>query len=198
MRRTNASTHVRASQVTRSVLLAFFTACCFTVGSVQAVAAQGTTLTGTWYHEGAAAERTRRYDAIDRATEDMHSLMRGRARDKLRAKTAPQGEVAITDEGGQVTILTRDRRVRFKTDGSPTRASGEGGAATIQAIRQKGQLVVTAQGQSGAQTTVYRLSGDRKRLTLNISITSKMLKKPLRYQVEYLDAPPRRTSTAPR
>jgi hypothetical protein len=76
--------------------------------------------------------------------------------------------------------------------------TGERGAGTVQALRQEGQLVVTARGQNGAQTTVYRLSDDRTRLTLDISINNEIFEKPLRYQVEYLNAARRRTSTAHR
>jgi pimeloyl-ACP methyl ester carboxylesterase len=46
----------------------------------------------------------------------MHSLMRGRAREKLRAKTAPQGEIRINDVGAKVTVSTRGSRVTFTTD----------------------------------------------------------------------------------
>jgi hypothetical protein len=198
MKTTNASTRVTLFRLTGSLFLSVVSACSVTAGFVQQGVAQDATLTGTWYHEGGAAERAQRYDAIDRATEGMHSLMRGRARDKLRAKTAPQSEIAINDEGGRVTISTRARRVTFATDGSPTRVPLDSGAGTIQAKRQEGQLVVTARGQNGAQTTVYRLSDDRTRLTLDISINNNIFEKPLRYQVEYLNAARRRTSTSQR
>ena len=152
----------------------------------EGIAAQDAPLTGTWYHEGDDAERAQRHDAIDRATRDMGALMRGRAHNMLREKTTPQREISLADEGDQVTVSRGSRRVTLTTDGSPTRVTGEGGAGTIQSLRQNGQLVVTFRGKSGTQTTVYHLSDDQKRLTLDISITGGRLPKPLRYRVTYI------------
>jgi hypothetical protein len=164
-----------------------------TVGLLQGgAAAQDALLTGTWYHEGGSTEsaqrteRAQRYEAIDRATEGMNSLMRGRAREMLRAKISPPPKINLVDKGDQVTVSMGDRQITCSTDGSPRRVSGEGGAGTIQAVRQNGQLVLTARARNGVKTTVYRLSDDRKRLILDISMTSKTLEKPIRYQVTYV------------
>jgi hypothetical protein len=164
-----------------------------TVGTLQGgAAAQDALLTGTWYHEGGSTERAQhterdqRYDEIDRATEGMNSLMRGRAREMLRAKTTPPMKINLADEGDQVTVSMGDHQITCSTDGSPRHVSGEGGAGTIQAVRQNGQLVLTVRARNGVKTTVYRLSDDRKRLMLDISMTSKTLEKPIRYQVTYV------------
>jgi hypothetical protein len=187
MRKTNASTHAQPFRVTRSFLLGLCMTWCIAAGFVQAgKAAQGATLTGTWYHAENATEREQRYNAINQATENMNALARGRAREMLREKTAPLRNFTLTDEGDQVTLSMRGRRVTFTTDGSPTRATGERGAGTIQSLRQKGQLVVTIRGKTGTQTTAYHLSDDKKRLTLDISITGGKLPKPVRYQVTYI------------
>jgi hypothetical protein len=176
-----------------------------TVGTLQGgAAAQDALLTGTWYHEGGSTERAQhterdqRYDEIDRATEGMNSLMRGRAREMLRAKTTPPMKINLADEGDQVTVSMGDHQITCSTDGSPRHVSGEGGAGTIQAVRQNGQLVLTVRARNGVKTTVYRLSDDRTRLTLDISINNNIFEKPLRYQVEYLNAARRRTSTSQR
>jgi hypothetical protein len=193
MRRIIASNHVKPSRVPCSFFLGLFAACCIAVGFVQGgAAAQDAALTGTWYHEGGSTEqaqrteRAQRYEAIDRATEAMHSLMRGRAREMLRANTAPPSKINLADKGDQVTVSVGDRQITCSTDGSPRRVAGEGGAGTIQAVRQNGQLVLTARAKNGVKTTVYRLSDDRKRLTLDISMTSKTLERPIRYQVTYI------------
>jgi hypothetical protein len=193
MTRKYASTHVKPCEVPRLPFRGFCAALCMTVGFLQGgAAAQDALLTGTWYHEGDStesaqrAERAQRYEAIDRATEGMNSLMRGRAREMLRAKTTPPPKINLADKGDQVTVSVGDRQITCSTDGSPRRVSGEGGAGTIQAVRQNGQLVLTARANNGVKTTVYRLSDDRKRLTLDISMTSKTLEKPIRYQVTYI------------
>lgn len=187
MRKTNSSFHGKLSQVGRSCILVFCMTGCITVGFTQpAVATQDAILTGTWYHQGDANEKARRYDAIDRVTEGLNILIRGRARQKLRAETTPTQAITLTDKGNRVTIDMRGRRVTLTTDGKPIRVNSDRGSATIRALRQKGHLVVIVRGKNGAQTTVYRLSDDGIRLTLDISITGKKLGKSLRYQATYL------------
>ncbi|MGF1580716.1 MAG: hypothetical protein ACFCD0_15245 [Gemmataceae bacterium] len=187
MRKTNSSPHGKLSRVSRACFLVLCTTWCITVGFVQlSDATQDTVFTGTWYHQGDANERARRYEAIDRVTEGLNILIRGRARQKLRAETTPPQAITLTDKGNQVTIDMRGRRVTLTTDGKPIRVNSDRGSATIRALRQKGQLVVVAQGENGAQTTVYRLSDDRLRLTLDISISGKKLRQPLRYQATYV------------
>jgi len=170
---------------------------CVFLGCVPVIAAEGSALIDTWYHAGGVGELAQRRIAINQATEGMNGLVRGRARDKLLTKTAPQLEIAIIDKGGKVTISTRDRRVTFATDGSPTRVSGEDGAGTIQATRKDGRLIVTARGRNGSKTTVYRLVENETRLTLDISMTNTWFEEPIRYQVEYVNDR-RRASTLPK
>jgi hypothetical protein len=116
----------------------------------------------------------------------MGFLIRGRARERLREATTPVQDLNVHDEGDRVTVAMRGHRITLTTDGSPKPVSGEHGAGTIYARRQDGQLVVTARGESGARTTVYRLSDDGRRLILDVRMAGETLPEPLRYQVTYI------------
>ena len=186
MNMTKSSISVKPFRPDGSRLLRVCTAFAIIVGFVQQGVAQDVSLTGVWTHSRDAKEQTGRYGAIDQATNKMISLMRGRAREMLRAKTAPQSTIQITDEGDRVTFSGKKRRVTFKTDGTPTRVDGERGTATARAKRQNGKLILTSQGNDGGvQTTVHELSEDGTRLVLDVSITAKMLKSPIRYKTTY-------------
>jgi hypothetical protein len=168
-----------------SRLLTACTAFCIIVGFVQHGVAQDASLTGDWTHSRDAKEQAQRYEAIDRATQGMNGLMRGRARETLRAKTTPLSTIRLTDEGDRVTFSRQNRRVTFTTDGLSTRVNSERGAATVRAQRQNGKLIVKSQAQNGVQTAVYSLSEDGMRLILDTSVSGGKLKEPVRYRTTY-------------
>lgn len=153
--------------------------------SPHGVAAQEPMLSGTWRHLDLSAEQESRYSAIDRATESIGAFMRGGARSRLRDATAPDAQLTIEDEGERVTLVTGDRRVVAATDGSSIPVSGESGRGTLQVTRTEGRLVVTLRTDDATRTTVYRLSPDGTRLTLEVSLTSGRLSEPVRYRVTY-------------
>jgi hypothetical protein len=149
------------------------------------VAAQEPTISGTWRHLDLSAERESRYLAIDRATESIGGLMRNGARSRLRDATAPESELTIEDEGQRVTLVSGGRRVVVSTDGASTRVSGDSSAGTMTATRRDGRLVVTVRSDDATRTTVYRLSADGARLTLEVRLTSGRLSGPVAYHVTY-------------
>ena len=186
MKLNNSSTGVKLLRPYRSRLLAVCTACSIIAGFAQQGVAQDASLTGVWTHSPDAKEQADRYEAIDQVANRMNLLMRGRARETLREKTAPQPTIQITDEGDRVTFSGKKHRATFKTDGTPTRVDSERGTATARAKRQNGKLKLTSQGNDGGiQTTVYSLAKDGTRLVLDVSIDAKMFKSPMRYKVTY-------------
>lgn len=149
------------------------------------VEAQEPSISGSWRHLALPAEQESRYQAIDRATESIGGLMRGGARSRLRDATAPASELTIEDGGERVTLVTGGRRIVVSTDGSSTTVSGDSGGGTMQATRRDGRLVVTLRSDDATRTTVYRLSPDGARLTLEVSLTSGRLSGPVTYRVTY-------------
>ena len=146
---------------------------------------QNATFTGDWVLKKDAQEQTQRFDAIERGIKDINGLIRGRARKMLREKTAPASNINITDKGERVTIARQKIKLTLPTDGSASRMQTENGTATVRAQRKNGALVVVSQTSKGVQTTTYRLSEDRKSLTLDVSISSEKMKTPIRFRATY-------------
>ncbi len=149
------------------------------------VAAEEATFNGTWRHVDVDAGREQRHRAIDRATEGVGALMRGGARSRLRDTTEPAPDMTIEDGGARVTLITKERRLTVLTDGSSTPISADAGEGTAQATRREGQLVLTIRREDATRTTVYRLSPDGARLTLEVSLRSARLSGPLLYSIDY-------------
>ena len=176
---------VKSGRQIGSLLPGMCVAVCIFIGVVQQGFAQDAALTGVWKHSQDANEQAQRYAAIDEATKGMHRMMRGRAREMLRAKTVPQSGLNLSDGGNRITFAGQNHRVTFNTDGSPTRVQSERGTATVRAKRENGKLVVTSQAQNGVQTTVYSLSKDRTRLVLDVSVSGSKLKNPVKFRTTY-------------
>jgi hypothetical protein len=160
-------------------------AVCILLGVAQQGIAQDAALTGVWKHSQDANEQAQRYAAIDEATKGLNRMMRGRAREMLRAKTVPQSGLSLNDNGDRITFTGQNHRVTFNTDGSPTVVQNERGTATVRAKRENGKLIVTSQAQNGVQTTVYSVSEDRTRLILDVSVTGGKLKNPFKFRTTY-------------
>ena len=181
----NAFTSENLLRLSKSSLLGVCTACCTIMGFVHEGFAQDAKLTGVWTYSRDSKEQGQRFEAIDRATQGMNGLMRGRARETLRAKTTPLSTIRITDEGDRITFSHRERPVTFTTDGSSTHVNTEHGAATIRAERQNGKLIVRSQVQNGVRTAVYSLSEDGMRLILDNSVSGGRFAEPVRYRTTY-------------
>lgn len=142
-----------------------------------------------WNHRYAGGEQGRLAveQAIDEATEDMSSLIRGVARRRLREANP------IIDELG------------FSLGGDPLRASYIGGriiespasGAAVDWVDQFGEDIEVSQrwsdrelvqhmvGEGGSRTNVYRFSEDGKTMTMSVTIEAPRLPKPIRYRLEY-------------
>ena len=116
----------------------------------------------------------------------MGLLMRGRAREHLREATQPWKELTLTIEGDQLTFSSNDRSIKMTIGGPSTQVSGERGVGTMQAQYKDGKLFMTAVGEAGTRTTVFHLAEDGKRLTLEVSLASQKLVKPIRYRETYV------------
>ncbi|XZE56110.1 hypothetical protein SH139x_002189 [Planctomycetaceae bacterium SH139] len=162
------------------------TALCFILSPLQDCVAQDATLTGNWKYASEKKNEDARLTAIDKATDGLNFLMRGRARDLLREKTKPKATLEITDGGHQVAIEVEKRRIKFQTDGSPIQVKNQGETATIRAKRKDGKLTVESQGQNGVQTIVYTVSDDGTQLLLETTLMVAKIEKAVRWKSTYL------------
>lgn len=183
----NTKDQFMVSQAKTSLSTASFLVYCFIAFSIPSPsAAEDATLTGTWRHEARKSEATERDEAIDNAALDIGFLMRGRAREHLREATQPWKVLTLTVENDQLNLSSNGRSIKITIDGPPTQVSGERGAGTTQARYEDGKLVVVAQTEAGTRTTVFHPDDDGKRLTLEVSLASQKLGKPLRYRETYV------------
>lgn len=166
-------------------LLSLLTALCFILSPLQDCVAQDATLTGNWKYASEKKNEDARLAAIDKATDGLNLLMRGRARDLLRDKTKPNATLKIIDDGHQVAIEVEKRHIKFRTDGSPVQVKNQGETATIRAKRKDGKLTVESRGQNGVQTIVYTVSDDRTQLFLETTLMVARIGKSVRWKSTY-------------
>jgi hypothetical protein len=174
-------------QARTSLSTASFLVYCFIAFSIPSpCAAEDDSLTGTWRHEASKTEATEREEAIDNATLEMGFLIRGRAREHLREATQPWKVLTLTVVNDQLSLSSNGRSIKITIDGPPTQVSGERGAGTTRARYEDGKLVMVAQTEAGTRTTVFHPSDDGKHLTLEVSLASQKLGKPLCYRETYV------------
>lgn len=142
-------------------------------------------LAGTWQYAGGGEENARREAAIATSTEDLSRMVRGRARSRLGERTTPAPRIAITVSGPAVTLSGPSGSLALTIGGPAVQVSGDAGGGQARATRQGGHLVVTIRGESGVQTTTYRVSEDGSRLVLQVQMSGERLSVPLRYRLTY-------------
>ena len=161
----------------------------FVVGSlVQYGAAQDAALTGIWKLEENPKEETQRKEAIEQAVQGVNLLMRGKARELISEKTKPVKTLQIVDHGSQITLYHEKQKLTLSTNG-PVPKQNQNGEATHRAKRQNSDLTVTSQSPNGLRMTIYRMSKDKSRLTLEINISSSKLENAICYRTTYQRAP---------
>lgn len=175
------------TQVKSSISPASLVAYCFMLGFLPSPsAAQDASLTGIWRHEANKSETSERCEAINDATKGLGLLMRDRVNEHLREATEPLKELTLTKENGQLTFSSNGRHSKMTIGGPPTRVTGERGEGTTQAHYKDEKLVMIVRAESGTRTTIFQLSDDGKRMTLEVSLDSKKLGKPISYRETYV------------
>lgn len=150
-----------------------------TLLTASAQAAPG--LTGTWTYAGDDAEAGRRKAAIQAATDDMSAFIRGTARSRLEARTAPAKTLSLKVAGDQLTIVRGGHTMTLTIGAKPIEVEHQGKKAKVSARRAGQRLVVLSQGAKARREVTYALSADGARLTLSSKMTAAKLSKPLEY-----------------
>jgi len=147
------------------------------------LAAQDSALNGTW-------SQTRADDvaaAIENVVADMFSVKRFVARKKL-IRLNPvykKAVIAISDTGVVVKFDERDS-IPMPPGGKAgpwTREDGDKFMVAAQVT--KDQMIQTFKNDEGERTNVFKLSADGKTLTMNATIKSPQLSKPLTYSISF-------------
>ena len=128
--------------------------------------------------------------AINAAVARMSFVTRPIARGRLTRTNAPYERIVISYSTSQVS-LTFDRRAAIVTpaNGTPTAWTREDGERFMVSTEwENGRLEQTFRADDGSRENVFTLSGDGATLTMNVTVTSPRLPRPLTYKLVYIRA----------
>lgn len=150
--------------------------------------AQAGSIAGSWVLDRAASDNVDR--AIATAVKDMNFVTRPIARGRLQKTNQPYQQVSIATAGAN-TVVTIDKQParQAPSDGTPidwTRADGE--KMKLSMRWEDGRLIETFKPEDGQRVNAYSLSPDGQTLTMNVTITSPRLPKPLTYRLAFRKA----------
>lgn len=140
---------------------------------------------GTWHYAGDAAEKQQRSETIEKATEDVPGLFRGKARRRLAERTAPVRELGLIVEDDTVEIAGDDGKLSLRFGAEPIEVERDGRRGRASVRFDSGRIVFVMEGDKGKRQTTYELSPDRKKLTLSVRVTAKRLSAPLVFPLTY-------------
>ena len=147
------------------------------------LAAQDSALNGTWTQSRADDVAA----AIENVVADMNFIKRPIARKKLIRLNPVYKKTIIAISGSGVTVKFDDRDViPMPPGGKPgpwTREDGDKFMVAAQVT--KDQMIQTFKNDEGERTNIFKLSADGKSLTMNATIKSPQLSKPLTYSISF-------------
>jgi hypothetical protein len=164
-------------------------ACLIAAPAIPATArAQAGTIAGTFTLDRQASDNVEK--AINSAVKDMNFITRPIARGRLQKTNQPYRQVSIATAGAN-TVVTIDKLPprQAPSNGTPvdwTRADGE--KMKLSMRWENGQLIETFKPEDGQRVNAYTLSPDGQTLTMNVTITSPRLPKPLTYKLAFRKA----------
>lgn len=145
-------------------------------------------LTGVFLHAGGDREIAARDEAIDKATESMFFAIKGMARSKLRERLPVPKSIRIAFVDGKITVAAEGEVVTTSPESGATvphtSTSGQPSKLTQQ-LTADGKLVQKTEGEGGSRTSVYAASADGKAITVQHTVESPKLPKPVRYTLTY-------------
>ena len=125
--------------------------------------------------------------AIAAAIKDMNFVTRPIARGRLQKTNQPYQRVTIATAGANTVVTVEQQPPRqAPSNGTPidwTRPDGE--KMKLSMRWENGQLVETFKPEDGQRVNAYTLSPDGSTLTMNVTITSPRLSKPLTYKLAF-------------
>lgn len=148
-------------------------------------AAQESSMRGTFTLNRQASDNVRA--AIDAAVQRMSFVTRPIARGRL-VRTNPMYErVNIEFDQRNVTVTLDNRRpIASPANGTPIKWTREDGEVfDLSTEWENGRLEQTFKAEDGQRLNVYSISPDGNTLTMNVTITSPRLPRPLTYKLVY-------------
>lgn len=145
----------------------------------------GTSLNGTFTYDASASDNIN--SAIDAAVRGMNFALRPIARGRLRKTNSPYQRIQISHNPQQVSVVTDGRTaIVSPATGTPvdwTREDGE--KLKVSTEWENGTLEQTFKAEDGQRVNAYSVSPDGRTMTMQVTVTSPRLKKPLTYKLVY-------------
>ena len=156
-----------------------------TIFGLAGLGAAGTPdLNGTWTYAGGPVEERARLAAIDKVTASMRGFMKGKARGKLKERTAPPKTVRIQIEASNLTLRGQGgKTLSLEMGAAPIEIEGPNGRAKVSAKAIPDGFVVVDQSDKGDRTTTYRLA--QEALLVSVRMTGDRLDGPLDYRMSF-------------
>ena len=152
---------------------------------VARIQAQGMPLQGTFVYSAEGSDNLEQ--AIQQATARMNFVTRPIARSRLKKTNDTYDKVVISQTGSQVSIAFDARPpVVTPANGSAVRWTRDDGEVfDVTTSGGNGTLQQTFKAEDGQRVNVFTLAPDGNTLTMNVTITSPRLPKPLTYKLRY-------------
>lgn len=127
------------------------------------------------------------YKAIEATVKGMHFLAKPVARKRLRKTNARYQRIIISCAQAEVSIATdQGAPLRTPVNGTPVEwAREDGEKLKVSTIWEGGKLKRTFEGKDGQRVNLYSVSADGNTLTVQVSVTSPRLPRPLTYKMVY-------------
>lgn len=149
--------------------------------------AQGSTpsLQGTYTVDSAASEDVDK--AIERAIARMNVVKRPIARGRLKKTNQPYQQVVIEQTSSEVTTTIDNRKpITTPLTGTPIQWTREDGETfDVSTQWDNGTLKQTFKAEDGQRVNSFTLSPDGSVLTLDVTVTSSKLSRPLLYKLVF-------------
>ncbi|HYE57640.1 MAG TPA: hypothetical protein VD948_04005 [Rhodothermales bacterium] len=151
-----------------------------------AASAQPTGLRGTFVLNRSASADVNA--AVERAVAPLNVVVRQIARPRLRRTNQPYGRIVLDWSPTEVSITT-DARAAIRTSPVGTairwRRPEDGEWLNVSTVWQGDRLQQTFAAEDGQRVNLYTLGPDGRTLTLDVTVTSPRLARPLTYRLVY-------------
>jgi hypothetical protein len=152
--------------------------------------AQGSTpsLQGTYTLDAAASDDVNK--AIERAIARMNMVKRPVARGRLKKTNQPYQQVVIEQTSSEITTTMDNRKpITTPVTGTPIKWTREDGETfDVSTQWDNGKLKQTFKAEDGQRVNSFSISPDGSVLTLDVTVTSSKLSRPLLYKLVFRKA----------
>jgi hypothetical protein len=145
--------------------------------------------TGTYRYAGSAQEEEARRAAIDHAVEGLSFITRSTARSRVSATTQILGSYSFSFEPGKILVRPQSRPEMISGDkGEPVDYVYNGKRSRLTQSIVGDRISQAFVSDDGRRENEFTLSKDGQVLTLNVTLTSARLSKPVVYSLSYKKA----------